>query len=204
MALRGLFEPLINAPRWQKLALGLMGLAIVGAGGYFLVLSPLEIRVNTLRAQHQSLQRELLEARAAAADVARFRREAAELERRLDVMKDRLPTDKEMPLLFRTLTDSAFQSGLLVSLFQPKDGKVHDYYVEIPIAISAEGGYHQLGEFFERVAALTRVVTVEELKVTGLTKARKPVRVDVTLATYTYRPLGAPPAPRSGQAGGQK
>jgi Tfp pilus assembly protein PilO len=131
VALAALFEPLVNAPRWQKLALGLMGLAIVGAGGYFLVLSPLEIRVNTLRAQHASVQRELLEARAAAADVARFRREAAELERRLDVLKARLPTDKEMPPLFRTLTDSAFQSGLLVSLFQPKDGRVHEFLLEL-------------------------------------------------------------------------
>jgi type IV pilus assembly protein PilO len=204
VALPAFFEPLVTAPRWQKLALGLVGLAIIGAGGYFLVLSPLEIRVNTLRAQHRSVQRELAEARAIAADVARFRREAAELERRLDVMKTRLPTDKEMPPLFRTLTDSAFQSGLLVSLFQPKDGKVHDFYVEIPIVISAEGGYHQLGEFFERVAALSRVVTVEELKVIGLSKARQPARVDVTLATYTYRPVGAPPAPKPGPAGGQK
>ena len=204
MALPTFFDPLVNAPRWQKLALGLMGLAVVGAGGYFLLLSPLETKVNTLRAQHQSVHRELQEARVAAADVARFRREAAELERRLEVMKTRLPTEREMPPLFRTLTDSAFQSGLLVSLFQPKDGKVHDYYVEIPIVISAEGGYHQLGRFFEKVAALPRVVTVDELKVTGLSKARKPVRVDVTLATYTYRPVGAPPAPKSGQAGGQK
>src|SRR5687767_7496703 len=160
MALGAFFDPVVNAPRWQKVALGLMGLAIIGAGGYFLLLSPLESRVNTLRAQNASLQRELLEARVAAADVARFRREAAELQQRLETMKDRLPTDKEMPPLFRTLTDAAFQSGLLVSLFQPREGKVRDYYVEIPITVTAEGGYHQLGEFFERVAGLPRVVTV--------------------------------------------
>jgi type IV pilus assembly protein PilO len=205
MALPAFFDPIVNAPRWQKVALGLVGLAIISAGGYFLLLSPLEVRVNTLRAQHASLFRELVEARGAAADVARFRRETAELERRLEIMKDRLPTEKEMPPLFRTLTDAAFQAGLLVSLFQPREGKVHDYYVQIPITVMAEGGYHQLGEFFERVATLPRVVTVEELKVTGLTKAKRPMRADLTLATFTYRPLGSPPAPKAGPpAGGQK
>ena len=138
MALPAFFDPIVNAPRWQKVALGLVGLAILGAGGYFLLLSPLEVRVNTLRAQHTSLYRELLEARTAAADVVRFQREAAELERRLEVMKDRLPTEKEMPPLYRTLTDAAFQAGLLVSLFQPREGKVRDYYVEIPITLMAE------------------------------------------------------------------
>jgi type IV pilus assembly protein PilO len=204
VALGSFFDPLVNAPRWQKITLGLMGLAILGAGGYFLLLSPLETQVNTLRAQHAAVQRELVDARAAAADVARFRREAAELQVRLDAMKDRLPTDKEMPPLFRTLTDAAFQSGLLVSLFQPREGKVRDYYVEIPITVTAEGGYHQLGEFFERVAGLPRVVTIAELKVTGLAKARSPLRADVTLATFTYRPVGSAPAPKPAQPGGQK
>lgn len=204
MALPAFFDPIVNAPRWQKVALGLIGLAVIGAGGYFLLLSPLEMRVNTLRAQHATLQRELMEARTAAADVARSRREAAELERKLEAMKERLPTEKEMPPLFRTLTDAAYQAGLFVSLFQPREGKVRDYYVQIPITITAEGGYHQLGTFFERVANLSRVVTVEELKVTGLAKAKTPMRADLTLATYTYRPLGSPPAPKAGQVGGQK
>lgn len=204
MAVPAFLEPIALAPRWQKIALGLMGLAIIGAGGYFLLLSPLETTVNALRAQHASLQRELTEARAAAADVARFKREAAELEQRLEAMKERLPSEKDMPPLFRTLTDAAYQAGLAVSLFQPREGQVRDYYVEIPITVSAEGGYHQLGEFLERVAALPRVVNVAEFKLTGLTKARSPMKADLTLATYTYRPVGSPPAPKPGQPGGKK
>ena len=204
MALPAFFDPIINAPRWQKLALGGFGLLILGAGSYFLVLSPLEIRVNGLRAQRATVQRELTEARAAAADLARTRREIAELQTRLDTMKERLPGDKDIPPLFRTLTDAAYQSGLQVSLFQPKEGRIHDYYVEIPITLAAEGGYHQLGEFFERVANIPRVVTVQEMKMAGLPKSRNPLRADLVLATYQYRPIGSPPAPKPGQPGAQK
>src|SRR5256712_14210633 len=138
MALPAFFDPIVNAPRWQKFALGIFGLVILGAGSYFLVLSPLEIKVNALGAQRSTVQRELLEAGAAAADLARVRLEIAALQARLDTMKERLPGEKDLPPLFRTVTDAAYQSGLQVSLFQPKEGRIHDYYVEIPITVAAE------------------------------------------------------------------
>jgi len=189
-------EPIAAAPRWQKVTLGLMGLALLGAGAWFLLLAPLADAVDGLRGRHATLQVELAQAQAAARDLARLRREAAELERRIAVLRERLPSDKEMPSLFRTVTDAAFQSGLAVALFQPREGRIRDYYVEIPISLTAEGGYHELGEFFERLAGLPRVVNVAELKVTGLTKSRLSLRAEVTLATYQYRPVGSPPAPK--------
>ncbi|HXG04529.1 MAG TPA: type 4a pilus biogenesis protein PilO [Candidatus Binatia bacterium] len=197
-------EPLISAPRWQKVVLGVLGLAILGAGTYFLLLSPLEIRVGGLRSQQASLQREVIAARAAANEVNRTRREIAELTAKLDVLKDRLPTEKEMPALFRSVTDAAYQAGLQVALFQPREGRIRDYYVEIPIGLTAESGYHQLGEFFEKVSRLPRLVNVAEIKVSGLSKGPAPLRAELTLATYQYRPVGSPPAPKTGQPEAKK
>lgn len=193
-------EPLASAPRWQKIVLGLMGLAILSAGTYFLLLSPLQTRVDGLRAQRASLEREVISARAAANEVNRIRREIAELSAKLDVLKERLPTEKEMPGLFRTVTDAAYQAGLQVALFQPREGKIRDYYVEIPISLTAESGYHELGEFFEKVARLPRLVNVAEIKVSGLGKPRTPLRAELVLATYQYRPVGSPPAPKQTEA----
>jgi type IV pilus assembly protein PilO len=73
---------------------------------------------------------------------------------------------------------------------------VRDYYSEIPISLNAEAGYHQIGEFFERVAKLARVVNITEIKFNGLNRPRVPVRAELVLATYMYRPVGAPPAPK--------
>src|SRR2546427_162389 len=116
MALPAFFDPIVNAPRWQKFALGIFGLVILAAGSYFLVLSPLEIKVT----------------------------------------------------------------------------------------VAAEGGYHQLGEFFERVAGFPRVVTVQEMRMAGISKSRNPLKADLVLATYQYRPVGSPPAPKPGQPGAPK
>ena len=110
----------------------------------------------------------------------------------------KLPTDREMPPLYRTVSDLAFQAGLAVMLFQPRDAQVRDYYAQIPITITAEGGYHELATFFDRLSALPRVVNVDTWKVTGIARSRQPMRADLTLATYQYRPVGAPPAPKPG------
>jgi type IV pilus assembly protein PilO len=83
-----------------------------------------------------------------------------------------------------------------VSLFQPREPRPKDYVSEIPITITAEGNYHQLGTFFEKVAGLERVVKVADLRFTGLQRARNSLRADLTLATYMYR--DAPPPARPG------
>src|SRR5213593_4807106 len=196
MPLPPIFDPIVNAPRPQKLVAGVAGLIIIAAAGYFLLLAPAEAQVSQLRAQLTALQRDVERNRAIVADLAKYRREAAELEARLNALKDRLPGEKEIPTLYRTVSDAASASGLGVSLFQARPPVVRDYYSEIPIALNAEAGYHQFGEFFERVAKMARVVNITEIKLSGLNRPRVPVRAELVLATYMYRPIGAPPAPR--------
>lgn len=197
MALPAFFDPIVNAPKPQKIVLGVMGLAIIGAAAYFLLLSPLEAKVAQLRTQEASLQRELVQNRAIVAELARFRREVLELEARINLLKDRLPTDREIPTLYRALSDAGIQAGLGVALFQPREAQIKDYYAEIPILINAEGSYHKIGEFFERVAKLDRVVTVRDMKLSAGARLGNPVRADLTLMTYQYRPVGSPkPAPK--------
>src|SRR5213592_1404672 len=197
MPLPPFFDPIVNAPKPQKIALGAVGLAIIGAAAYFLLLSPLQIKVDQLRTQNEALQRELIQSRAIAAELPRFLREVAELEVKINVLKDKLPTEREMPAFYRSMSDAGIQAGLGVSLFQPRDGVTKDFYVEIPITVNAEGSYHQFGEFLDRVARLPRVALVKEMNLGGQKKPGSPVRAELTLVTYTYRPVGSPPAPKS-------
>lgn len=192
MALPAFLDPLVNASKPQKILVGVFGLAIIAAACYFLLLAPLEAKVAQLRAQNASLGDELVKNRAMAADIGRSRREAAELEVKIAALKDRLPSDREMPTLYRTLSDAGTQAGLLIGLFQPRAAQVRDYYAEIPITVTGEGSYHQIGEFFERVARLPRVVTVTELKLAATNRPGRTVRAELVLATYQYRPVGSP------------
>ena len=209
MEMPAFLAPIANAPRPQKIIFGVFGLAIIGAAAWFLLLSPMSTRIEGLRTQHDTLKRDLIQARAIAADVARFRREIAVLETTLASLTERLPNERETPRLYRAVSDAAYQSGLAVTLFQPKDAQLRDYYSEIPIAFTAEGSYHQFGTFLERVALLPRVVNVGDLKVSGVaapardpkapapTATAGPVRGELMLSIYTYRPVGSPPVPKA-------
>ena len=195
------FEFIRQAPRSQKIALGVMVLAVIGGAGHFLLLSPKMAEVEQLRTGNASLQSQVTQNRALAAGLATFRQEAAVLRRRLEVAKARLPEEKEVPGLYRQISSLALQSGLTISLFQPKEPKPTDVYDEIPIILTAEASYHQLGEFFERIARLPRVVTLNGLKLEGIQRPTGTVRAELTFATYVFRPEGAPlpPPPKGGK-----
>lgn len=193
------FEIITQAPRTQKIILGVFGLAILVAGGYFFLLSPKMVEVGDLRGQRAAKQAELMQSRAVAASLARFKQEAQVLRAKLETAKERLPSEKEIPGLYRQVSDLAFQSGLSVGLFQPKDPVTRDVYQEVPITINAEAGYHQLGSFFDRLARLPRILNLTDLKLAGIARPTGTVRADLILTTYVFRPEGAPPpAPPTG------
>ena len=193
------FEIITQAPRPQKIILGVFLLAALVAGGYFLLLSSKMIEVNDLRGQRAAKQADLLQSKAVAASLARFKQEAQVLRAKLETAKERLPSEKEIPGLYRQVSDLAFQAGLSVSLFQPKEPITKDIYQEVPISVSAEATYHQLGAFFERLSRLPRIVNLTDLKLAGISRPTGTLRADIVLATYVFRPEGAPPpAPSKG------
>lgn len=163
------FDWFSTASRRQTLVVGGLALAVLGGVGYFIAVLPVATRLGPLRAQRASQQQELVRLRALAVELARVRREAAEVEKLLEIAKEKLPTEREIPALYRTLSDAAVQAGLAVALFQPQGPRIRDFYSEIPISLIAEGGYHDVGDFLGRVAALPRATMVGELKLTGPT-----------------------------------
>lgn len=199
MALPAPIQNFVDGPRLPKIVLGVVGLVAFAAAGYFLLLAPAHERLAALRQKKAQVTADVNKARAQVAEIERFRREIAELERRLALLQDRLPSEKETPTLYRALSSAAEQAGLGVSLFQPKEARPKDVVNEIPITVAAEGSYHQLAKFFERVAGLPRVVTITDFKMSGVPKSKNTMKADMTLATYMYR-SSASPASSAGPA----
>jgi type IV pilus assembly protein PilO len=187
-------DALANAPRPQKVAAGVLALVVVAGIGYF-SLSPKRAERDMLQQRNEALQAEVLKARADEANLRPFRAQAEGLRRRLEVAKGRLPSEREIPALYRQLSDLAHQSGLGVALFAPKAAEDRDSVAEIPIAVTAEGTYHQLGSFFSRMGRIPRIVNVGDFRVAAIERPTGTLRADLTLATYLFRPEGAAPPP---------
>ena len=192
MALPAPLQNFVDGPKLPKVVLGVLGLVALCAVAYFFLISPVQERIAELVQKKAKVTADVTKARAQVAEIERFRRELVELEKRLVLLQDRLPSEKETPTLYRALSSAAEQSGLGVSLFQPRDARAKDVVNEIPIILAAEGSYHQLAKFFERVAGLPRVVTVNDFKMSSLGKSRNSMKADMTLATYMYRSSLAP------------
>ena len=185
-------DVLANAPRPQKIVGGIVGLVIVAALGYFMV-SPKSAERDVLRQRNVVLQAEVAKARVEEAGLRVFRAQADALRRRLELAKSRLPSEREIPGLYRQISDLALQAGLAVALFAPKPGEDKDTVTEIPIAVSAEGTYHQLGGFFSRIGRIPRIVNLSDFRLAGVERPTGTLRADLTLATYLFRPEGSPP-----------
>lgn len=199
MTLGSLFAPIANQPKSTKIGLGVILMVAIVGGGYFFLISPAASTVAERRTKNESLQAEVAQHRAVAANLAKFRAEAQALRLRLDAVRDRLPVEKEIPALYRTVSNLAFQSGLSVSLFQPREPQPREFYAEVPITLSAEVGYHQLGSFFERLAQLPRIVTLGDLKLSAISRPTGSLRADMTLLTYMFKNETAPAPAKGGK-----
>jgi type IV pilus assembly protein PilO len=193
-----ILDPITTAPRPQKIVAGAFGLVVIAALGYFLLISPMQTDQAALRQQNDGLRAEVFKARADEANLRPFRAQAEALRKRLAAAKERLPSEKEMPRLYRQLTDLALQSGLHVSLFAPKPPEDREDVAEVPISVSCEGGYHQFGAFFSRVSRLPRIVDLGDFRLAGIERPTGTMRGELTLATFIFRPEGAPAPAKPG------
>ena len=191
-------DPIINASRPQKLILGAAALAIIGGLGYFLLISGARAERDTLFEENNVHRAEVLKAKADEAILRQFGPQAAALRKRLEVAKERLPLEREIPQVYRQVSDLAARSGLGVSLFQPKPSEDRDVLSEVPITVTAECTYHQMGAFLERVGKMPRIVSLGEFRLIGIDRPTGTLRAEMTLATYTFRAEGAPPPAKPG------
>src|SRR5260370_21781863 len=111
-----LLDPITNAPKNQKIALGVMACVVVAALGYFLLLSPKQTERDLLRQQSEQVRGELAQAQALEASLRGFRAQAEALRKRLEAAQERLPTEKETPRPYPQITHLPLPASLAMPL----------------------------------------------------------------------------------------
>ncbi|HPE74380.1 MAG TPA: type 4a pilus biogenesis protein PilO, partial [Candidatus Competibacter sp.] len=87
-----------------------------------------------------------------------------------------------------------------------------DFYAAKPITIKAQGTYHQFGAFVSGVAALSRIVTLENATLTntsdkaakGGKKASDAESLSIQATLQTYRYMDETDAPATGHQKGKE
>lgn len=108
-----------------------------------------------------------------------------------------LPDEKDPQDVLRNLHELASESALDISSFTPKPIATKPQYSEWPIELGLEGGYHDLGRFFDRVATMSRLMSVSDLHIKTRTKTdgRATVTASCVATTFVFKKDIAPTAP---------
>jgi len=154
-------------------------------------------RIEVLKVEYEKKSTELARAKATVADLPRFEAEYEQLHQRWSLAAELLPTDRQVAALLRKITLAAQQTGVQFVTFRPAGPKNEQYYTEMPLQISVNGGYHQIGSFLAELANLRRIITVSNvrLKVNGGPDPLVTTSADFTASAYSLNTAPAmPPA----------
>jgi type IV pilus assembly protein PilO len=139
------------------------GLAI-GAFWKFYV-TEMQADIQGRQTRLTALKSDVAKGVATARRLPEFQAQVTELEHRLDTLKQVLPEDKDVADILRRVQGLATQSNLTIQRFTPQPTKQQSLYAEVPFKLQAEGTYHNLGFFFDRISKFPRIINIGDLQI---------------------------------------
>lgn len=204
MDLKGL---LANTPKRQLYLLGgIIGVGFVAAWWMYLY-TPARNERDRLSAAKARMQQDLFQKRRLRLELPKLKKAREELQQDLDKAVRALPEEKEIPNLLTQINRLGQDAGLVFTLFKPGKPKQDEFVNRIPIKIRATGDYHALGQFFEQLSRMERIVNITDLKLDQAKDSRGKISGgtisgEFTATTYTFG--GLPEGAQEGGKGGKK
>ena len=181
---------LSNVGSWPTAIKGVL-IAIVAVAvltlGYFLDVQKQQDDLSRITNEEKNLKEDFERKQAKAANLDAYKAQMVEMEDSFGAMIRQLPSKTEVEDLLVDISQTGLASGIEFQLFKPLAEKHIEFYAELPITLKMTGTYHQFGEFVSGIAALPRIVTLENISITGgKGKSKDSLTMDVTAKTYRY------------------
>lgn len=161
-------------------------LAVLGAGYWFLTQHQLA-ELEQARQKEIELKDTFKVKQLKAVNLDAYKQQMADMERSFGAMLRQLPSKTEVAELLVDVSQAGLANGLEFELFKPQAEKPAEFYFELPINIKVTGRYHDFGAFVSDVAALPRIVTLHDIKISA--KDDK-LTMSTTAKTYRYQEDG--------------
>jgi len=171
------------APLPKVIVLSLVVLFIVGLGAFF----DWKDQWDTLQTAQQEeghLKEQFTQKKAKAINYDLYVQQLAEIEQSFGALVKQLPNRSEIDALLTDINQAGLGRGLQFDLFRPApQERMADFYAELPIAIKITGNYHDIGAFASDVAALPRIVTLNDV---AITNDKGTLTMDAVAKTFRY------------------
>jgi len=179
-----------NLPRSAQIGVfAVLGLILAGIF-YSMYLRDLITRRDVLRKEVSQLEVSVAQGRAVASQIEKFKQELAQLEERMKVLRQILPSEKETPQVLKSVQSMASSSNLNILKFVPQPIVNRTFYSDWPIQMDVEGSYDALGSFFEKISEAKRIINVDSIAIKGIngsTNTQRTLSATCTATTYVFR-----------------
>jgi type IV pilus assembly protein PilO len=163
--------------------LALIVLFIVALGAWF----DWKDQWDTLQVAQQEetkLREQFTQKKAKAINYDLYVQQLAEVEQSFGALVKQLPNRSEIDALLTDINQAGLGRGLQFDLFRPApQERMADFYAELPIAIKITGNYHDIGAFASDVAALPRIVTLNDV---AISNDKGTLTMDAVAKTFRY------------------
>jgi type IV pilus assembly protein PilO len=148
--------------RWLAIPVFVLLLAVLY---WYFLYQPYSEEMAALQERITSKRQTVEKYQKIAAQLETFRTQVSELEARLHALLRELPESREIPGMIRQISDLGVRTGLQISLIKPMLEQRKEFYAEIPIQVRVKGQYHAVGRFFDDLAHLERVISVDGIQI---------------------------------------
>ena len=159
-------------------------LLVLGGAWYFDWSNQNEL-LGQKRQEETQLKEEWLGKKRQAVNLDDYRKQLAEIDRQFGALLKQLPNRTEMDNLLVDVNQAGLGRGLQFEFWKPGSEQVRDFYAEVPVAITVNGGYHDIGNFIGDVAKLSRIVTLNDISLEVDSKGSG-LKMNATAVTYRY------------------
>jgi type IV pilus assembly protein PilO len=114
-----------------------------------------------------------------------YRQQLREIDSSFGALLRQLPNRSQMDALLVDINQAGLGRGLQFDLFKPAPAETkREFYAELPVTLKLNGGYHDMGQFASDIGQLSRIVTLNDIALTGGKDGA--LVMDVTAKTFRY------------------
>jgi type IV pilus assembly protein PilO len=179
-----------NVGSWPmpvKIVVWALLLILVLIAGYYWHIEGMQQQLGDAQAKELTLKQDFEKKAFQAANLEAYRQQMAEMEESFGALVSQLPSDTEVPGLLEDITNKGLLNGLSIQSIDLQPEVAKEFYVELPISISATGSYHDLGAFISGMAGLPRIVTLHDFQITADPKNANALDMKIIAKTYRYK-----------------
>ena len=181
------FENVGSWPTGAKAMVVIVLFLALLVGGYYYHLNALSNQLQDAESRELDLRRQFERKSFEVENLEAYKVQLEEMRESFGALVSQLPSDTEVPGLLEDISSKGELNGLRIETIDLRDEILEEFYVELPISISATGSYHDLGAFISGMAGLPRIVTLHDFEIEMSDDDSANLDMNITAKTYRYR-----------------